>query len=326
MYPTRAKSHKASGKARVGGNPLGITAGEHLRVGQVGSPVQELGNGGRCVTPLSPTLDRVIPTPEARSCIIRLGRPVRRQYRPLAPSLETRTTPVPTYAYLMVQTVAEPDEAKARAPSRRGTMVAIVLAVVVGIVLGYLGWVLPSPGGSLVVPTLIVFGIGAVLAGCSWILACFEPRGSALRTFAGTVGILSLAAAAWTFWFSLPAAMWSDSGANQQAQTALVRLSHEPKRNGVPIKNCWTIETGSVGPLGAPYRECAISTTVSGQPFVDVSFVTVGSPDRSIAYTNSGNAFLDSCVRHLIGSWWMTIWDHRGLGNCPIGYQFHGGP
>ena len=45
------------------------------------------------------------------------------------------------------------------------TLVAAILALVT-LLLGHLGWVLPSPGGSLIVPTLIVFGVG-----CSLVIA-----------------------------------------------------------------------------------------------------------------------------------------------------------
>jgi hypothetical protein len=172
----------------------------------------------------------------------------------------------------MVQTLAELDSPEQPGPIRRRSIVAIVLSVFVAIILGYLGWVLPSPGGSLVVPALIVLGVGLALAGCSWIVACFTPRRRGLWKFAVVTGILSLLAAAWTFWFSLPAAMWSDSGAVQQAQNALIKLSREPtSSNGVPINHCWRIQTGNIGPLSAPYQECAISTRVSGRAFVEVS-------------------------------------------------------
>lgn len=57
----------------------------------------------------------------------------------------------------MVQTVIELDEPpSAPVAFRWSTRISVVLALGVGIVLGYLGWVLPSPGGSLLVPTLIV--------------------------------------------------------------------------------------------------------------------------------------------------------------------------
>ena len=44
------------------------------------------------------------------------------------------------------------------------------ILVLVAIFLGYLGWVLPSPGGSLVVPTLIVFGIGIAVGIADWVI------------------------------------------------------------------------------------------------------------------------------------------------------------
>ena len=174
-----------------------------------------------------------------------------------------------------------------------------------------------------------MLGVELVLAGCSWIVACFTPSRRGLWIFAVATGIFSALAASWTFWFSLPAAMWSDSGAVHQAQNALIKLSREPKNSyGVPINHCWRIETGDIGPLSAPYQECAISTRVSGKAFVEVSLTSVRSSNDSVDYTNSGDgsAFLDSCYRHLIGPWWMASSDRSGVGNCPIGYQFHGGP
>lgn len=60
--------------------------------------------------------------------------------------------------------------------SRRGQAIALVLAVLISIALGLAGWMLPSYGGSLVVPTAIVFGMGAALALEGGILASFRPR------------------------------------------------------------------------------------------------------------------------------------------------------
>ncbi|HXA31476.1 MAG TPA: hypothetical protein VNV87_04380 [Acidimicrobiales bacterium] len=228
----------------------------------------------------------------------------------------------------MVETATRLDNPEPLSPPRRRPITSIALALVVGVGLGYLGWVLTSPGGSLLAPTLIVLGIGLALAGSSWVVAYFTPSRKDLWIFALTCAILSLFAGAWTFWFSLPTAMWSDSGASQQAQNALVKLSREPTNSsGVPINHCWTIETGAIGPLQAPYEECAVATKVTGKAFTDVTFTSIDSPHRSIQYTNSGAmAFYDTCYRHLVGQWWMTTWDQSGLGSCPIGYQFHGGP
>ena len=50
-----------------------------------------------------------------------------------------------------------------------------------GVFLGYLGWTLPTVGGSLVTPTLAVFLVGAGIAGTSWVVACFRPHRRALQ-------------------------------------------------------------------------------------------------------------------------------------------------
>ena len=51
---------------------------------------------------------------------------------------------------------AKVDRGRLRLP---GVLTAAILVVIM-MALGFLGWVLPSPGGSLIVPTLIVFGVG----------------------------------------------------------------------------------------------------------------------------------------------------------------------
>lgn len=47
-------------------------------------------------------------------------------------------------------------------------VVVAALLLSIAVVLGYLGWVLPCPGGSLAVPAVIVFGIGSVAALAMW--------------------------------------------------------------------------------------------------------------------------------------------------------------
>jgi len=68
---------------------------------------------------------------------------------------------------------------------------ATAIVALVAFVLGYLGWVLPSPGGSLVVPTLIVFGIG-----CAAGITCWIVTGS--RATAVAILGLSVLASVWT--------------------------------------------------------------------------------------------------------------------------------
>ena len=205
--------------------------------------------------------------------------------------------------------------------SRRIRGLAPVSGLVIGSVLGYLGWILPTPGGSLVVPTLIVFGTGTLVGIVGWSLASFGPQRPEFRTFGISTLLFTFAASLWTFQFSLPTSMALDSGAMQQVQSAFDRLnSNGPTGpNHLPFPSCSEILNGSIGPLQAPYRVCAYATTVG-------RFVLFKASDRGIGYTNAGSAtFEDQCERHLTGPWWMFVDDRSGIGECPIGYHFQGG-
>lgn len=185
------------------------------------------------------------------------------------------------------------------------------------ILLGALGWILPTAGDSLAVPTLIVFAIGCAIGVTFWFVS---------GTWASVVCVAAITAAAsvWTFAFSLPTAMVLDSSATSQAQAALVQLASSPRgRYGMPLHPCITEGVGSVGPINAPYSRCAVSTPEGHF----VTFAAVGH-DGGIGYTDRFRAtFLDECTRHLTGRWWMFTAETKGTaGDCPIGYQFHDGP
>jgi hypothetical protein len=192
----------------------------------------------------------------------------------------------------------------------------LVLLFSVTFGLGYLGWILPGAGGSLAIPTLIVFGIGCSVAVGWWIV---------VRHWAGVVSVIAItiATSLWTFAFSLPASLTWGSDATVRAQTALARLDSSPKVNGTVQPQCSDVETGSVGPIAAPYRQCAVFTPAGHSVF----FLAAGQTTRGLGYTDRASAtFLDECIRHLVGGWWMFTADASGEGNCPIGYHFHGGP
>jgi hypothetical protein len=195
----------------------------------------------------------------------------------------------------------------------------------VGLVLGYLGWTLPTPGGSLVVPTLIVAGVGLGVCATATVVAFRIPRRRRVARFVGPLVILTLVASAWTFAFSLPARMAWDSSATARAKAILFGLNQGDVTKSVSPQPCTTVTAGSIGPLDAPYRECATSTAEGHL----VTFTAVGIRSRGIAYTDRGpETFLDQCYKHLDGSWYMFT---RGNPStpatpCPIGYAFHGGP
>ena len=188
---------------------------------------------------------------------------------------------------------------------------------VTAIVLGSLGRVLLNPGGSLAIPTLIVLGVGGAIGITYWIVT-----GSG--TTAVALAAITLAASVWTFAIALPVSVALDSSANSQAHAAFVQLASAPRsRYGIPVHPCSTKLEGSVGPLDAPYRVCAVSSPEGHF----VLFTVIGQSARGLGITDRGAAtFLDECSRHLIGEWWMFTGRTRGTGGCPFGYQFRGGP
>ena len=186
----------------------------------------------------------------------------------------------------------------------------IAAIALVPLFLGYLGWILPSVGGSVVIPTLIVFGIGLliVIIGCA--VAVDRPQ---WKPFAVGAVIATILASIWTFQFSL-ALQIQFSNATAQATAALQRSSSS--RDGIPA--CTVHASGSLGPLSAPYREC-----VSGQM---VTFNPVGNLAAGLIYADNGLVALpDACVRPLMGGWTMFTALSDGTA-CPNGYKFIPGP
>jgi hypothetical protein len=224
---------------------------------------------------------------------------------------------------LSVVTVFEHLRDSNRRPAQRGHRpLAVAAALVVGIALGYLGWALPVPGGSILIPTLIVLGVGLSLSVLIFVFA-LHPNRSYLWIAFVLVSVFTVAASFWTYEFSIPASVAWDLGATRQAESALLRVTTAPKNgNGVPLQHCWTIRSGSVGSIIAPFVECAISTFVAR----DVFFSAKVNSKGGLTYTNrAGATFEDECARHLVGKWWMYSTKTDGMGSCPFGYQFHGG-
>ena len=208
-------------------------------------------------------------------------------------------------------------------PGRGRILLAVGGGILVGLVLGYLGWALPTPGDSLLVPTLIVAGVGLAIAVVGAIFA-LHPRLTSLWLFCGVVLVLTVVASLWTFQFALPASVAWDASATQQAQTVIARVNAEPLVNGVPPGHCWTVQNGSIGDVQAPYRECGISTPEGH--FVTFVSVGVGPKGGGLGYTDRGAAtFQDACSKHLFGKWWAFSNNTDGMGSCPVGYMFHGG-
>ncbi len=201
-------------------------------------------------------------------------------------------------------------------------------AAFIGIALAALGTVLVTPGQSLAVPTAIVAAVGGGIVLVSWVVASFRARRQAGWLLAVGTAAVTVLACLWTFEFALPAGIeWSNATA--QAQDTFNRLQHasHSSRGTLPSQPCTVHDSGSVGPLSAPYKECAVWTPVGHA----LTFVSRGpSTLGGLVYTDRPSAFFaDECERHLIGNWWMfapSTTSNGDPGSCYYGYQFHGGP
>jgi len=225
---------------------------------------------------------------------------------------------------LVVESLGVAQTSETNALSKNHVL-ACIAGVLVGFILGYLGWVLPSPGESLVTPTLIVAGTGLGISVCGALFAFLPPHRLEAVTWAGVVLTFTLLASVWTYQFSLPAHVAWDSSSTARAKAILFRLNQGNLNVTVPPQPCITFTKGSIGPLDAPYRACATSTSEGHF----VMFTTGGVRSRGITYTDLGaETFLDECFKHLDGSWYMfTSGDLSNPANpCPIGYEFQGGP
>lgn len=205
--------------------------------------------------------------------------------------------------------------------------VAAAAVVVIGIGLGTLGNELVTLGKSLAVPTAIVAGVGGGIVLVAWVVASFRAGRQAGWIFAVGIAVVTVLACLWTFELALPVSLeWSDATA--QAQGVLDQLQHsaENVHGTVPPQPCVVHDAGSVGPLSAPYKVCAVWTPVGhGVTFI----ANNSSASGGLVYTDRPSAFFaDECERHLVGNWWMFAppTDSNGdPGSCSIGYQFHGG-
>ena len=215
-------------------------------------------------------------------------------------------------------------------PSRRPQYVAVVAAVVIGVLLGMLGTARLTPGGSLMVPTAVVLGAGALIVLLAWVVASFAYRTRWLWAFALAVAASTVLAAAWTFLFALPVSLALDSAATNQAHAALARAAARQDAHGTaPPGMCTVHDAGGLGPLAAPYHECTIWSPLAHL----VTFEAWGSGrSGGLAYIASVrpdvSTLPDQCVRHLLGSWWMYGEPSNANGDpgqCPIGYRFEGG-
>jgi hypothetical protein len=215
----------------------------------------------------------------------------------------------------------ESDPPDVAAPGiRRNIVMGTGVALLVFVGLCCLGTRLQNPGRSLVLPALIVGGVGVVPAVISWIVACFRPQRRELWILSILFTVLAACSSFWTFDLAMPVSLIIDSSSTQRARAALTAVgsSHHFR--------CTTVESGSIGPLRPPFQMCAYPDT--GGKYSVIFTALTSSTDRGLSFTNFSTGDLqDQCSRHIEGEWWAfggtTEVDNPG--GCLIGYQFHGG-
>jgi hypothetical protein len=202
---------------------------------------------------------------------------------------------------------------KSRGSGDTGVVLLVVtVPIAVSIVAGLLGWLLVRPGSSPITPTGEVAALVILPFALGMAVLSFSDNRQLHRLFLGLFAVLGPLAIVWTFFGVLPASVVWDSSGPRLAATAL-QGSNGP---------CHVVTSGSVGLIGAPYNECI--ATFNGA--TAVRFATADGKSGYVYLTaaSSSGWFPDECIRHLIGNWW-TFGSSDGIGDCPFGYQFHGG-
>lgn len=149
-----------------------------------------------------------------------------------------------------------------------------------------------------------------------WLSAALSAFVAAIVLFGGSAGSAA----------SGNASLGPSSTATRTAKAILFRMNHGDLERTVPLQPCSLVHSGTIGPLKAPYKVCAISTAEGHF----VNFIGVGgSPEHGISFTDRGaETFLDQCYEHLVGKWWA--FRAANLSNpaapCPAPWRFHGGP
>ncbi len=208
-----------------------------------------------------------------------------------------------------------------------GNPLALVAAIIVGLILGYLGWIFPIPGGSVVGPSLEILGIGFAIVAAAIVAIIFAPASWLpwLSTFLVAQFIVTIVMSVWAYGFPLKVAMAiQQPRADLAAEGYLHSLNHGNLQMNVPSTPCRVVNTGHIGPLEAPYQECAFSTAEGH--FINFTSAKPGTKGR-LTYTDVElKTFADMCYRHLVGRWYTSTLPHLEQPGypCPMGYSFHG--
>jgi hypothetical protein len=194
----------------------------------------------------------------------------------------------------------------------RSFFIPVVLGFValIGLIQFWLGYVLPDPGYSVLMPVVAIVFLGLIGLAVTWRALSGSHRRSLRRQLAVAIGGCTLMASVWSVEFAMPLSMTLGSGsAMQQARAAEMAQWNQKVPGSAP---CTKFLHGHVGPLDAPYTVCP--DVANGT----VEFTKGDSLSHGIFYqlNRQGNGPA-MCVRHLEGPWYAQV---SGQQNCPMGY------
>ena len=123
-------------------------------------------------------------------------------------------------------------------------LMALGIALLVGLGDGYLGYVIESPGTSLAGHCLLVAVVAAAVAVVGWWVSRKHYR-LFPSVFVGAMAMVGILVVWWTWAFAMPAAMTWDTQATPRAVASLTGV-------GTDKSVCINVVSGSAGPSVRP--------------------------------------------------------------------------
>jgi multisubunit Na+/H+ antiporter MnhB subunit len=196
---------------------------------------------------------------------------------------------------------------------------ALIALLAMAFLCGIVGFVFSSPGGSIVLPTILVAFVALFLTVVGWV-ALSAVNSPLIRIGFVVLAILvGVSACWWTYTSALSAQIAQDASATTQAVTALRGAS------SANSAQCRTLTGDDFGPIRAPYSECATPAPAGGfVTYASVESDGKGLPahsvDRGVVFNLGPVSNLTGlCVRHLVDGWWAWA---NSAGQCSTGYQY----
>ena len=201
------------------------------------------------------------------------------------------------YCHSMV--LVDSPEAK-EISQRTGNQTLIALAAFIAVLAmaflcGIVGFIFSSPGGSIVLPTILVALLALILTAVGW-MALSSVNSPLIRfAFAVLAILVGVSACWWAYTSALSVQITQDSAATVQAVTALRAASI------AGAAQCRTVTNADLGPIRAPYSRCATPGRGGFVTFASLESDAAGLPahmvDAGLAFDQGPQTNLSGPVR-----------------------------